>query len=113
MKAKNVKEKIVKLLIANPELPIVAMVNWDVVGSDEFSWWYGNVADVDIEEVVDNGKYYEWTRSEAEDFPAEFYELYGDGKITDDKDKKQAGMELIAKWPWTRVIAVHINNTDD
>lgn len=113
MTTKDVRGKLVHLLTTNPELPIMAVVSWDVVGGDEFAYWYGNVIAVDVENVWNDGAGRTWTRTEAEDEPSFFYEFYGDGKITDDKEMEQAGMDLIEGLPWKKVILVYVDTMDD
>ena len=44
------KPKIIELIEANPDLPIVAFVHEEVVGGDEYCWWMGKWSDADIRE---------------------------------------------------------------
>lgn len=108
METKDVRKKLVKLLTTNPELPIVAMVSWDVVGGDECNWWCGSIADVAIEPVWDDGINHIWTWAEATDDPLGFLELYGMDEDTDTK-----AIERIEGLPWKKAITVYINNEID
>lgn len=104
MKTKDVKAKLAKLLTANPELPIVAMVSWDVVGGDECNWWCGSIADVAIDYVWDDGAYHIWTWAEATDDPFGFLELYGM-----DEDTEAKAIERIDKLPWKKAITLYVD----
>lgn len=108
MKTNDVNAKLARLLTANPELPIVAMVSWDVVGGDEYSWWNGSVFDADIDKVWEGEDGRMWTWDEATDEPFEFLEHYG---IEEESDAK--AIERIEKLPWRKVIVVCVDNDLD
>ena len=42
---------LLKLAAENPTLPIVAMVDFEVVSGDEFVYWVGEINNVDIKEL--------------------------------------------------------------
>ena len=108
MKTNDVNAKLVRLLTANPELPIVAMVSWDVVGGDDYSWWNGSVFDADIEKVWEGEDGRMWTWDEATDEPFEFLEHYD---IEEESDAK--AIERIKGLPWRKVIMVCVDNDLD
>lgn len=60
-------EKLLALAAQHPELPIEALVDCEVVASDDFNTWWGDVFDVSIEELWrypnEDGK--TWTKDEA------------------------------------------------
>lgn len=108
MKTNDVNKKLVQLLTANPELPIVAMVSWDVVGGDEYSWWNGSVSDADIEMVWEDGDGRMWTWDEATDNPFDFLEYYGM-----EEESGIKAIERIEGLPWKKVIVVCVDNDLD
>lgn len=105
MKPKDVNSKLVRLLIDHPGLPIVAMVSWDVVGGDDYSWWNGSVSDADIVMMWDDGDGRTWTWDEVMDDPFAFLEHYGI-----EEESSIAAVERIAKLPWKKVIAICVDN---
>ncbi|WP_289049848.1 hypothetical protein [uncultured Acidaminococcus sp.] len=42
---------LLKLAAENPAMPIVAMVNFEVVAGDEFAYWTGEIDNVDVREL--------------------------------------------------------------
>lgn len=50
-------EKLVKLSKENPEMEIIAMTNYEVCASDDFTYWKGFIKSVEIEEYCENISY--------------------------------------------------------
>ena len=108
MKTNDVNKKLVQLLTADPELPIVAMVSWDVVGGDECNWWFGSITGADIDYVWDDGDGRTWTWDEATDDPFDFLEYYGM-----EEESGIKAIERIEGLPWKKVIVVCVDNDLD
>lgn len=112
---------LLKLAAENPTLPIVAMVDFEVVSGDEFVYWVGEINNVDIKELwlspYDDAR--SWEREDAETEYEEFMEAYASNEelmriecLTDDKLHKQAAMEWIAGLPWTKCIVIFVDTPD-
>lgn len=111
--------KLLKLATENPSLPIVSMVQYEVVADDSFSYWLGEIESVTVEELwVSDGR--TWTREDAESEWDGFIESYASNEDlmriecwTDDKLYKQAAMEWIAGLPWTKCIVIFVEAPDE
>lgn len=110
---------LLKLAAENPSMPIVAMVNFEVVAGDEFAYWTGEINSVDVRELWLSPDARTWDREDAESEWDGFIESYASNedlmKIecwTDDKLYKQAAMEWIAGLPWTKCIVTFVETPD-
>ena len=110
MSMKKQKENInnlLELIQENPELPIMPMVETEVVGGDEYNSWLGEWGKVCIDEwwSDDEAIYF---RSEAED------RLIDDAMDSDewegmtDEEIEKAATEKVAKYDWEKCILVRI-----
>lgn len=111
---------LLKLAAENPSMPIVAMVNFEVVAGDEFAYWTGEIDNVDVKELWLSPDARTWYREDAESEWDGFIESYASNedlmKIecwTDDKLYKQAAMEWIAGLPWTKCIVIFVEAPDE
>lgn len=111
---------LLKLAAENPAMPIVAMVNFEVVAGDEFAYWTGEIDSVDVKELWLSPDARTWDREDAESEYDGFVESYASNedlmKIecwTDDKLYKQAAMEWIAGLPWTKCIVIFVEAPDE
>lgn len=120
-KPNEITAKLLKMAAENPTLPIVAMVDFEVVSGDDFAYWTGEIDSVDIKELwlspFDDAR--TWDREDAESEYEEFIESYAPDddlmKIecwTDEKLYKQAAMEWIAGLPWTKCIVIFVDTPD-
>lgn len=115
---KNVK-KLLKLAAENPSLPIVAMVQYEVVADDSFSYWLGEIDAVDVEELwVSDGR--TWTREDAEYECLSIVDDYAPDdvvakieRLPEEKLREQAAMEWINGLPWAKCIVIFIGTPDD
>lgn len=119
MRAKNrAVMDLLKLSEGNPTLPIVAMVQSEVVDGEDYGYWAGMVAGAEIEELWTCWEYdgRTWTREEAEDDLADFMESIGQ---TDEVEKIQslpdgplferAAMKFISGLPWEKAIVLFVD----
>lgn len=113
---------LLKLAAENPTLPIVAMVNYEVVAGDEFTYWTGEIASAEIRELWASPREDAriWDREDAEDECEDFVESYAPNEelmriecLTDDKMYEQAAMEWINKLPWTKCIVIYVETPDE
>ena len=118
-------EKLLALAAQHPELPIMALVDSEVVADDDFNTWWGDVFDVSIEELWGNpnegGK--TWTKDEALgdvfDFAGTESEYLGDRYDDfeqmwdmDDRDAEKVFKEWINEIPWKKCIVLHVGTPD-
>lgn len=115
---KNVK-KLLKLATENPSLPIVSMVQYEVVADDSFSYWLGEIESVTVEELwVSDGR--TWTREDAEVECSSIVDEYAPDDVVakieslpDGKLREQAAMEWIKGLPWMKCIVIFVGTPDD
>lgn len=119
-KSNEATAKLLKLAAENPTLPIVAMVDFEVVAGDECAYWAGEIDNVDVEELWLSPDARTWEREDAESEYEEFVESYAPNEdlmkiecLTDDKMYEQAAMEWIAGLPWTKCIVIFVGTPDE
>lgn len=111
--------ELLKLAEENPELPIIAEVNSDVVEDDCYMSWFGEVTGAYVEYVLTvrtfNGMYRTWTLDEAliENY---FFIQENAPEILKEKLKKLGPAdfdEVSSKWidslPWKKCIIVYVD----
>lgn len=118
-------EKLLALAAQHPELPIMALVDSEVVGIDDFNTWWGDVFAVSIEELWiypnEDGK--TWTKDEALgdvfDFAASNSEYLGDRHDDfeqmwdmDDEEAERVLKKWINEIPWKKCIVLHVGTPD-
>lgn len=119
MRAKNrVAMDLLKLSAENPTLPIVAMVQSEVVNGEDYGCWAGMVVRAKIEELWTCWEYdgRTWTREEAEDDLVDFMENIGQTEgaekiqsLPDGPLFERAAMKFIAGLPWGKAIVLHVD----
>ena len=105
---KENREKLFQLMQENPELPVVAMVDSEIVADDGYNRWLGVWGYSYIGEYL-IGEEHLFFRED--DDPSEvdraLSERYGDDYYTDMTDEQEA--EAYAGLPWIRAIIVNID----
>lgn len=111
--------RLAKLAAENPTMPIVAMVNFEVVAGDDLAYWTGEIDNVDVKELWFGPDFRAWEREDAESEYDGFIESYASNEdlmkfesLTDEKLYKQAAMEWIAGLPWTKCIVIFVEALD-
>lgn len=101
----NNTQKLLQLAAENPDLPIVPMVDYDVVG-DGYGFWLGEFGYCHVGEYACYGERYYEDRDELKEdyFNHHEYEFEG---LTDD-DLEEA-LDIATDHLWTKAIIVHIN----
>jgi hypothetical protein len=102
-------EKLLQLVKENPDLPIIPMVETEVVCGDEYGYWMGSFEDCQIREFAIDEWYGEGIVRYRDDFNAEgdLIEAVAEGKYEGtDEDYERAKMEV--KDMWTKAIIVKI-----
>ena len=118
-------EKLLALAAQHPKLPIMALVDSEVVGNDYFNTWWGDVFSVSIEELWRNpnedGK--TWTKDEAlvdvfdfayteSEYLGDRYDDYEMVLDMDDRDAEKVIKEWINEIPWKKCIVLHVGTPD-
>lgn len=109
LKAKN--GDFLKLVRDNPDLPIVAMVDNEVCGGDDYGWWLGSFGRAEVTEytvaAMDDGRVItRGNQDEAEEYFANKI-LDENPELSDDEVEKRAHEEVEAL-PWVKAIMVWI-----
>lgn len=106
--------ELLKLAEENPELPIIAEVDSEVVAEDGYMFWFGEVTGACVEYVL-AGEDHSWTLSEAliencsfveENAPEPLQQKLG--KLSDADFNKEAN-EWIKSLPWKKCILVYVD----
>lgn len=104
---KENREEIFRLMQENPELPIVPMVDYEIV-ADDSGRWLGSWGSSYIGEYLIGE---EQVHFREDDDPSEvdkvLSERYGDDYYTDMTDEQEA--EAYAGLPWVKAIIVNID----
>lgn len=109
--------ELLKLAEENPELPIIAEVDSEVVAEDGYIFWFGEVTGTCVDYVL-AGEYHSWTLSEAlmendafveENAPEALKQKLE--KLNDADFDKEAN-EWIKSLPWKKCILVYVDVPD-
>lgn len=104
---KENREELFRLMQENPELPVVPMVDYEIV-ADDSGRWLGSWGSSYIGEYLIGD---EQVHFREDDDPSEvdkvLSERYGDDYYTDMTDKQEA--EAYAGLPWVKAIIVNID----
>lgn len=104
---KENREELFRLMQENPELPIVPMVDYEIV-ADDIGRWLGSWGGSYIGEYLIGE---EQVHFRENDDPSEvdkvLSEIYGDDYYTDMTDEQEA--EAYAGLPWVKAIIVNID----
>ncbi len=102
-------DKLRKMLIDNPKLQMFALVNSDVLGSDDYAYWYGEFGDCEIREyaIVEPFDYDDKTvvfRDDPEEYVID---------LIDNQNFSNDDIEVILnKLDWEKAIWVSIKTPD-
>lgn len=106
------REELFRLMRENPDLPVIPMVDTDVVGGDEFGCWMAAFGKAEIREFAIDEWYGDGIVRYRDDYGAEenliesIAEVKYDGT---DEDYEKAKKE--AESLWTKAIIVYITTT--
>lgn len=111
-KERKNREELFKLMQENPELPVVAMVDSEIVADDGYSRWKGAWGSSCIGEYLVGE---ECVHFREEDDPEEVEKALLDGAITCEEFEAMTDAEAegaYASLPWIRAIIVDIDLPD-
>lgn len=111
---KNIKKEMIELLQQNPDLPIMAKVDLEIVGDDGYAWWLGQVIGCEICEIYEGE-----TQIHIKDIDDEEYVLTdmqgcecgcaADGRdIYDLSDEEWT--EIYNSLPWIKTIIITVGD---
>lgn len=109
--------ELLKLAEENPELPIIAEVDSEVVAEDGYMFWFGKVTGA-LVDYVWAGTYHTWTLSEALIENCSFIEenapepLQQKLEKLSDADFDKEANKWIKSLPWKKYIIVYVDIPD-
>lgn len=105
----DARKKLLDLMAEHPDYPIIARVDSDVAcEGDLYSWYFGNVTDAYVDEILEYGdKVYndrsEWIADYHDEHCDDMkYENYSASDIWDD------AQVVCGKQPWRKVIYIDV-----
>ena len=108
----NNTEKLLQLIKENPDLPVIPMVNEEVVADDCYSWWMGHWGDSEVTEYYIGKEHVHFKSDDEEDalcdMPGCGYYQTPDGReILDLSDEEWTA--LYNSLEWIKAIVVYID----
>ena len=105
------KPEIIKLIEENPDLPVVPMVDTEVVADDCYGWWLGRWGKSEVTEYYEGRDHVHFKDDDEEDVLTDMigcnYSETKDGRdIFDLSDEEWDA--LYKSIPWTKCIVVYI-----
>ena len=105
-------ENFLQLIKENPDLPIVPMVNEEIVTDDSCSWWKGNWGHCEVTEYYEGDEHIHFKGDDEEDVLTDMvgckYSQTKDGRdIYDLSDEEWK--ELYESLDWVKAIVVYID----
>lgn len=103
--------ELLKLIAENPDLPIVPMVEHDIVADDDYTWWMGTWGICEIDYIY-NGEEAVHFKSDDEEsvlcdmVGCEYYQTPDGRDICDLTDEEWN--DLYQSIPWQKCIVVYI-----
>lgn len=109
MERKN-RDELFRLMQENPELPIVAMVDAEIVAGDDFGRWMGSWGYVQVDEYLIPPKYYQAMLFKSDDDVFDALERYlSVEEFNALPESEQECREIYDKLPWIKAIIVNID----
>lgn len=107
-------EQFLELVKANPNLPIIPMVDYEVVGDDSYGRWYGSFGKAKVEEYVTYQMYGDGEqvvyKDDVDDLFEYIYDHYNitEPDMTDEEIEKEI-LKKIDDMNWRKAIFVNID----
>lgn len=100
----NVK-KALELIKENPELPIIPMVNYEIVAGDDALYWMGSWGDARIDEYTIDGERMRYLSEGIDElFDRYFGDIFSDKGLGPEYRKR-----LVEELGWTKAIFIKID----
>ena len=101
--------QLLELMKENPHLPVVPMVNDEVVCDDSWAYWMGSWGHSELDQyMVHNGRMY----FKDDDDPFDVLERIGYHRHVDDMTDEEINAAYDAL-PWIKAIVVYINAAEE
>lgn len=103
---------LIKLMKENPTLRVIPMVDSEVVGSDDYSFWTGVFGKAEIEEVWNTDERIYIKSADEEELIYDAIEDFSFNPKLDclsDEELTKMAEEKVNNLEWEKVIAVNIN----
>ena len=102
-------EKLSKLILDNPELPVVAWISSDGI-SDDYAYWRGNIGEPRIQDIVYSEDLDAYFEREENDEAQNCINYYGfEAEEWSDEKIHEKAKEI----PWEKVIAIEAGRASD
>lgn len=102
------RDELFRLMQENPELPVVPMVDSEIVADDSWAWWIGSWGTASIQEYwVGETVYFREDDNWDEVYEAvydKFFHRKDTGHLSDEEK-----LELYRSIPWVKAIIVYID----
>lgn len=115
----EINSKFIELVRQNPNLPILAWVNYEVCCDDEYSHWLGEIQHTSIEEYVAIEKYGE-DRIFTKDDVSELIDYYMDEYFQEpeyenmsDEEYEQYWTNYVNNLEWKKAIFIWVETPDN
>lgn len=108
---KQTHKKIISMLMAYPDLPIIANVYSEVVADDGYAYWCGDVEETCYVDTLWIGKEKAWSLEEALDDALYFMDWEFPEKDTEKMTLKKIKL-FIQSLPWKKVIVLTVMTPD-
>lgn len=111
MKQSEKLEELLKLMQANPELPVVPCVDGDVVGGDEYYCWLGSWGESAIQEFIVGKERTYYREEDICEMNDVLYERY-DPELVDNMTDEETRAAYNAL-PWKKAIFVDVHQYEE
>ena len=102
----NIKH-LLKLIQENPELPIIPMIHWEVVGED-IGCWRGSWQEAFVDEMLEDKEGIQLrTGGDEDNLIEEVVDTINDWGKTEDEIREEAS-KIVANYDWKKCILVRI-----
>lgn len=105
-------KKFIKLVQENPELEVISMVDTDVIGDENCSWWYGEIGNSQVRKYITYQLYQDGEQIvfyEDRDDIEEYIKDHDTDYIRTDEEIKK----YVEAMEWREVIFLDINTPDN
>ena len=110
-------KKLIKLHEERPELPVITMVDTEVVPSDEFSFWLSRIRAVSIKKYIVTDSEVIFYEDMDYDYAWDIYDCsYVRSKMSGDiseEEEEKVLAELYEKAPWIEAIIIWVGVNND
>lgn len=111
MKQSEKLEELLKLMQANPELPVIPCVDGDVVGGDDYYCWLGTWGASGTQEYIIGNERTYYREDDISEMNDPLYERY-DPELVDNMTEEETRAAYNAL-PWKKAIFVNVHQYEE